>query len=691
MHKYTYVFRKSILLWLFCLVGIFTVMLDSPTAAATFKSVPETSKIPIRDIYPDTWVATDALGRTMPGIEQAGPLKLDKQRTVGIFYVTWHSDQLSKLKTSEYKNVTDILANNPGARLDGKSKDWENGGGYYHWGEPEAGYFLSRDPYVIRKDISMLADAGVDVLIMDATNAVEYWDEWTSVFDIMVQMKSEGNQVPTFCFWAFNGNVITVVQDIYDRIYKTGKYKDLWFYWNGKPLLLYNATPFFDANSNAVKHQNRHFDVDAVTNRANPHYGDPDFTEPYYKDYTKDVKQFFTLRNMWWGYYQWGGSRFVGTEGNWSFGYDLGDERVRKLPLIDLASTFEGKREEAAVTAAQHPITMIGKSWTRKYGEPALNQYDLPQSDCPDSMDSTSGNPTQYGLYFQERWDEAIQADPQFIYVNDWNEWTAGMFFPEKEAGTVDFMGRKSNYFFVDQYNSEFNRTIQPMKGGYTDNYYMQLAQNIRKYKGVRPVPVSYGYHSMRIDGRFSDWDVIKTEYRDTRGDVAHRDYDGYAGLHYTDQSGRNDILTSKVAVDRKNIYFYVETADKITPYTGKNWMLLFLDADHNNSTGWYGYDFVLNLKVIDSKTTVLMAYEPSPEGENWVERCQVKYRKNGSRLELAIPKKVLGLTDNDLIVDFKWSDNAREIKDPVSLCTSGDTGPNRRFKYRFIWKKPDP
>ena len=41
--------------------------------------------------------------------------------------------------------------------------------------------------------------------------------------------------------------------------------------------------------------------------------------------------------------------------------------------------------------------------------------------------------------------------------------------------------------FFVDQYNAEFNRSIQPMKGGYTDNYYMQMAANIRSARPVEP------------------------------------------------------------------------------------------------------------------------------------------------------------------------------------------------------------
>ena len=94
----------------------------------------------------------------------------------------------------------------------------------------------------------MLADAGVDVLILDVTNAAMYWSEWDALFKTMREMKAEGNKVPKFCFWSFNGNVITVVQSLYDRYYKTGKYQDCWFYWDGKPLLLYNATPSIDAN-----------------------------------------------------------------------------------------------------------------------------------------------------------------------------------------------------------------------------------------------------------------------------------------------------------------------------------------------------------------------------------------------------------------------------------------------------------
>ena len=302
-----------------------------------------------------TWVATDALGRTMPTAQEA-PLKRDgKPRTVGIFYITWHTQGLHN--GAEYKcDVTRVLDEDPNARNEWDNKAWT--GPSYHWGEPEYGYFLSRDKYVIRHDLSMLADAGVDVLVMDVTNAVCYWDEWEVLFTTMQEMRREGNRVPKFCFWAFNGNVITVVQSLYERYYKQPRYQDCWFYWDGKPLLLYNATPSVDANPNGG--------------------------EKNLADYSDEVKRFFTLRNMWWGYYECACRRYVGQEDSWSFGYDLHEKNVKALAPEQLCSTHQGRREEMAVTPAQHPISIVGKSWRRETGEPALDDHDMPSAAyCP--------------------------------------------------------------------------------------------------------------------------------------------------------------------------------------------------------------------------------------------------------------------------------------------------------------------
>ena len=56
-----------------------------------------TVKRPAVDLYQDTWVATDARGRTMPGYDAVGPVKTDQRRVVGIFYITWHTQNLANL------------------------------------------------------------------------------------------------------------------------------------------------------------------------------------------------------------------------------------------------------------------------------------------------------------------------------------------------------------------------------------------------------------------------------------------------------------------------------------------------------------------------------------------------------------------------------------------------------------------
>ena len=649
----------------------------------------KSKEIAQRDLYSDTWVATDAIGRTMPTNAETGDVKNDKRRVVGIFYITWHTQNIHSWKAPYSADVTKILEQDPEARKDTNHKLWQIDAYHFHYAEPEMGYFLSQDEWVIRKDLSMLTDAGVDVMIMDVTNAVRYWDEWEVIFQTMQKVKAEGNKVPQFCFWAFNGPVITVVQELYNRVYKEKKYTDLWFEWDGKPLLLYNSDPHHNASGGWVENPNPNYYEAAETDPNDPNYGNPDYTQKSLKDYTNEVKEFFTLRNMWWGYYEWAGKRYIGTEDNWSFGYSLADDRILNMTPEELLSTHNGKREQAAVTPAQHPVTMtenpmgVGKSWTRRFGEPQLNEYDMPEVGYIPYLNQVKENPVLYGAYFQESWDYALKGDPDFLYINDWNEWTAMKF---NLGPNSPWLGRYNSFMFVDQYNMEFNRGIQPMKGGYTDNYYMQMAQNIRRYKGARPIPEHKGYTECKIDGRFGDWKSNSIEYRDTQGDTFHRDAKGYAGLHYTDNSGRNDIITSKVAVGEHNISFYAETAERLTPHTDPNWMLLLLDTDNDSSTGWYGYDYIINRAVKNERTTTLMRWDA--ENAAWAEVADVAMRYADNQLELTLSREALNLTGDEFVVDFKWADNPAGLDDPISLCLEGDTAPNRRFNYRLIWKK---
>ncbi|MCQ2162899.1 MAG: hypothetical protein MJY86_06440 [Bacteroidales bacterium] len=638
----------------------------------------------IQDLWSDTWVGTDALGRTMPTNAEVGDLKSDKPRTVGMFYVTWHTAGAHSGKPFT-ADVTKVLAEDDNARFDGKNPAWKDS--FLHWGEPEYGYFISRDEYVIRHDLSMLADAGVDVIILDVTNASFYWEEWDAIFKTMHRMKAEGNKVPQFCFWAFNVDVITVVQTLYEKFYKNNEYRDLWFYWDGKPLLLYNSEPSMDSIGGGARNVNHNYDPDAAVNPANPHYLDPDYCMKEYTDYTREVKEFFTLRNFWWGYDKWNGHKYAGTEDNWSFGYELNDEKVLAMIPEQRAAYHGGKIEQMAVTPAQHAHTIVGKSW-HNGKEPELGKADMPGKAYVPWLGKEVENPTAYGIYFQDRWEEALSADPSFLYLNDWNEWSAGK-CPVEQFSLNSFMGRPSDFVFIDQYNAEFNRTIAPAKDKlYTDNYYMQMAENIRRYKGARPIPENAGLNDFAADGDFGKWKGIEITYFDTKGDTFHRDEDGYGDLHYTNTTGRNDIVRSKVAVGRDNISFYAETAEALTAWSDPNWMLLFIDVDKDSSTGWCGYDLVVNKSVKSGSRTSVMKY--NARSGKWQAVGTASFSTAENKLEICVPRKVLGLAGakDSIVFDFKWCDNPQSLEDAISLCTDGDAAPNRRFNYRMIWKR---
>ena len=80
------------------------------------------------------------------------------------------------------------------------------------------------------------------------------------------------------------------------------------------------------------------------------------------------------------------------------------------------------------------------------------------------------------------------------------------------------------------------------------------------------------------------------------------------------------------------------------------------------------------------------MRYDSKNLADPWVKVGQVSCRYAGNQLELSVPRRLLGLRGNALEFDFHWADNPTDLSDPISLCVSGDSAPNRRFNYRCIW-----
>ncbi len=289
----------------------------------------------------------------------------------------------------------------------------------------------------------------------------------------------------------------------------------------------------------------------------------------------------------------------------------------------------------------------------------------------------------EQGIYFQEQWDRALEVDPEFIFVTGWNEWVAQRFVTERD-GQLSMCGRPlkaGESFFVDTWSQEYSRDIEPMLGGHTDNYYWQLVDNIRRFKGARPAPVASESKPMAIDGKFEKWAEVAPEYRDHKGDAFHRDHIGFGRYDYVNTTGRNDFEVMKVAQDEANLYFYAKCAADISHFSDPNWMLLFLDTDLDPATGWQGFNFVINRTVLSGSRATI---EATRTGWDWQKVGEVTFQVKGSELELAIPRAALRLVPGKpLNFRFKWSDNMQE-NTAEDWLVNGDVAPTGRFAYIY-------
>ena len=202
--------------------------------------------------------------------------------------------------------------------------------------------------------------------------------------------------------------------------------------------------------------------------------------------------------------------------------------------------------------------------------------------------------------------------------------------------------------------------------------------QYIAKFKRSTSTVATGKNVTIDLDGGFGQCDntKIKAVYRDYRSDIFDRDSDGYGDYHYTDNSGRNDIVKAKVVQDGENLYFYVQTADDLTPSTDTAWMTLFLNVNGEKE----GYDFCVNrTSPACGKTTVEAA------GENgWESIGDADIRFEGNQLMLRVPKALLGFDENDSVsFTFKWADNY-EDGNIMSFYTKGDSAPYGRLNWVF-------
>ena len=540
------------------------------------------------------WPATDALGRSLPVGAEAGPPRSD--RIVAMFYFLWH-DQTEP----PVHDISRILAADPGAMSKPASPLWGKIGTAHYWGEPLYGYYRSDDPWVLRRHAVLLADAGVDVLIFDATNAVTYRPAYMKLCEVFAAVRRTGGRTPQIAFMV-NTAAGQTAQEIYRDLYKPNLYSELWFRWQGKPLMVC----------------------------------DP-------KEASPELRAFFTLRRAHWPF------TMVNTPLAWHW------EAAYPQPYG--YASDPAKPEQVNVSVAQNLRASDGKVTNMSDGDARGRSFH-------DGREDRTNGAVDRGLNFQEQWQRAFALAPPLVMVTGWNEWIAGRFSHISHHGP---------FTFVDQLNQEYSRDIEPMRGGHGDNYYYQLAANVRRYKGVPPLPAASPAKTISIAGDFDQWRDVRPEFTGHLGTTAPRDYAGTFGTHYADRSGRNNFALMKVADDEENYYFYARTAEAIVPAADAAGMWLLIDSGHNAGTGWAGYDFIVNRQP--------GWLEANIGGWNWKKVAKVACRIAGREMHLAIPKTAIG---RPAALDFKWVDNLQRPGDVMDFYLSGDVAPPGRFNFRY-------
>lgn len=616
------------------------VDIDGYMDNVVFTNVEETRNIPetdeIRSIDYSTWTATDALDRTVADNAKAGGPK--DNRYVGLFYfLCWVG--AGGVVQDNTKLYLEMGAENAIQYI-------EDHGGEAYWAEPYFGYYRNTDTWVYRKHAYMLEQAGVDFIYLDVSNAEVFILGHTALFDTWLEMRNQGIDTPQIVF--FNGDTPATFQSNMKQLFTTvysddnwAKYEELFFKWEGKPLIFGN----YSGLSGDIK---------------------------------KKVDEKFTVRGSW---------AWTDQNNYWPWLQEYkGKFNATSASRVELTSggwgrDSKGNFESLSVAMGHHPTMSKGRSYVNGK-EPNNGLGD---------MEFSSVEQAGKGLGFEAQFrsveyliEKNVPADQPFVMmITGWNEWIAGCF----HSNTAQNMANSTAKFsYVDQFNVEFSRDGEPMRNqdgyGIGDNYYYQMVDFIRQYKGIAATPKADNQTTINIYD-LSSWDNIEMTYMDSIYDVEHRNSISYdARYRYINNTGRNDFEYAKISQDEENLFFLVKTSHDIIIDNNTEWMNLYLNTDGDVKTGWEGYDYVLNRDRDSFVVTVEKFKDNSFESEVV---GGAYYYLNGSYMAIRLSKEIIGVEGKLSEMIFKWADNSVYNGDPMAFMDLGDTAPDNRFGFAYI------
>lgn len=540
------------------------------------------------------------------GIDQFGRLVEqshgDNGKQVGMFFWAW----LGQPFLSGFWDAQKIseLPDGNNILYYQDNKELSPSGQGHWWGEPLWGYYNSMDEWVIRKQLEMLTTAGVDYIAFDTTNNVTYNKVYWPVMKVITEMVEQGFNPPRVTFYTHTRSIKTVLR-LYEDIYKPNVYPQSWYRLDGKPFIIAFTDPAADLAAEGI--------TDHSVSTYHP--------EPY----PKEIEDFFTFKRP-----QWPTNDVVYPDG---------------LPWVEWIYPQPIHTDIMNVTVGSHPnvpmsftITRGLENWGR--GWDPVNKVNVAED-------------AEKGTFVQRQWDNAIaEADKlSMVFVGGWNEWIAYKQLWDGE------------YMLCDAATMELSRDIEPMKGGYEDAFYLQLIQNVRKFKSVGMK------NTTAEDGVY---------YKVDASGMARDEYSCCEAVRYTQKAPANTLQKVEIVNDAETVTFTVTCKDDITPFAGDPaWMNLYLGMGMPAQKGWESYEYVLRAKNGSEMVLYTLAADKSVS-----EKLTVPYQVNGNCLTVTIPRSVICA----YTLYFKVTDSV-EGDGIMDTYTSGSAMPMGRLSYSYRLK----
>ncbi len=485
----------------------------------------------------------------------------------------------------------------------------------HFWGEPIWGYYNSEDEWVLRKQVEMLTIAGVDFIYFDATNAFIYKNVFMKLLAIIDEYQKNGFSPPKVAFYTHSRSFQTT-RELYRELYQPGLFSDTWYRVNGKPMI--------------ISYTNAQDDLNEARSR-----GDNDYAPGVL---SADILGFFHFYRP-----QWPGDPVYADGFPWV-------EWIHPQPMHNGVMN---------VTVASHPNVPMSFSLTRPN-----EMTNWGRGWNPFTKQNVSAN-VDKGSFFQTQWDYALAANPDMISIGGWNEWIA-----YKQPYW-------NEYVLVDAVNKEYSRDIEPMRGGYQDAFYIQMIQNIRKYKGLSTEPVVAKKAKISIAAGEEQWKGIPYMAINISKNRHERNSQGAATiLRYTQPAAENHIQEIKVAHDDQQIYFFIRGRNNFSnPGSKTNWVNILIGTGAPSLKNWESYEYLIGNSYASGTVSVgklLPDFRTTASGV-------AQYTVSGNVLQISCPKTAVGLNGSGQFY-FKVAADVTEPQDIMSYYTSGSSLPLGRL-----------